>query len=260
MTGSTHVSPTWKLPPSEPVRARLAGQVLPIAALTAEQVDQLYALLTTYFEGVTRQRFEADLAEKEWAVLLTDPSGQIRGFSTLMRLVASIGGERVVAYFSGDTIIHRAFWGQSELPRIWARHALSLAAREQGARVYWYLISSGYKTYRFLPVFFRRFWPRPEESTPPREQAILHALGQLKFPGEYDPATGVIRFAAAAPLRDGVAEVTEGRLQDPYVAFFEAANPGHSRGDELACLTELTPENLTRAGRRMMGLPAIRRS
>ena len=32
---------------------------------------------------------------------------------------------------------------------------------------------------------------------------------------------------------------------------FAALNPGHVRGDELACVTELTPQNLTSAGRRM---------
>ena len=38
----------------------------------------------------------------------------------------------------------------------------------------------------------------------------------------------------------------------PHIAFFLATNPGHVRGDELVCLTELCDENLTRAGRRMI--------
>ncbi len=50
-----------------------------------------------------------------------------------------------------------------------------------------------------------------------------------------------------------MADVTEQRLGDPHVEFFVRANPGHADGDELVCLTELTPTNLTPAGRRMVG-------
>ena len=82
---------------------------------------------------------------------------------------------------------------------------------------------------------------------------MLDALALRKFPSEYDPEQGVVRFARAAPLRPGVAEITGQRLHDPHVAFFEVANPGHARGDELACLAELVPANLTPAGRRMLG-------
>ena len=40
-------------------------------------------------------------------------------------------------------------------------------------------------------------------------------------------------------------------MRDRHVAFFAEKNPGHERGDELICLTELSYENLTAAGRRM---------
>jgi hypothetical protein len=48
-----------------------------------------------------------------------------------------------------------------------------------------------------------------------------------------------------------LANVPAARLDDPYVAFFTERNTGHAEGDELVCVTELAPENLTAAGRRM---------
>ena len=51
--------------------------------------------------------------------------------------------------------------------------------------------------------------------------------------------------------------MTAERLRDPQVAFFARMNPGHARGDELACLTELSRANLTRAGQRMVAAPAV---
>ncbi len=62
----------------------------------------------------------------------------------------------------------------------------------------------------------------------------------------------MVRLAHATPLRPGVAELESRHLRDPHVAYFTAANPGHARGDELACLTEVHPSNLTPAGRRML--------
>jgi len=233
----------------------LTGRVQSPQELTSAERGQLYALLADYFANVSRPQFEHDLAEKEWVILLTDTTtGQIQGFSTLMRLRVTVDDQPVVAFLSGDTIIHREYWGEVELPRLWGRHVFSLAETTcGGARVYWFLISSGYKTYRFLPVFFREFYPTYQRPTPPATKRMLDALAQLKFPSEYDAERGLIRFAKAAPLRPGVAEVTERRLKDPHVAFFVAANPRHAHGDQLPCLVELTRTNITAAGRRMLG-------
>ena len=234
---------------------RLVGRVTSPEALSPAQRDRMYSLLAHYFADVTRPHFEHDLAEKEWVILLTDTvSEQIQGFSTLMRLQVAVDDQPVVAFFSGDTIIHQDYWGETALPRLWGRHVFGLAETIRQAQVYWFLISSGYKTYRFLSVFFREFFPTYQRATPPAIKRVLDALGHLKFPGEYDSESGLIRFAQPSPLRSGVAQITERRFRDPHVAFFVAANPGHDRGDELACLVELTYANLTAAGRRMLGL------
>jgi hypothetical protein len=226
------------------------------AELGARDRDAMRRMLERYFDGVHRAQFEADLAEKEWAILLQDAAGDLRGFSTLMRLRQVVDGRPVLAFFSGDTIIERDFWGNDELPRQWGRLVFPLAAAEPDAEAYWFLICSGYKTYRFLPVFYREFYPTGARATPPAMRRILDALAIAKFGAAYDATRGVVRLPGATPLRHGVAEITPRRLRDPHVAFFVAANPGHARGDELACLVRVTPDNVTRAGRRMLGLAA----
>jgi hypothetical protein len=233
---------------------RLAGSIQRPAELTPLQRERMAVLLARYFVNVSQPQFEQDLAEKEWVILLTDTTtGQVQGFSTLMRLCVTVDKQPIVAFFSGDTIIAREYWGEAELPRLWGQHVFSLAETISEARVFWFLISSGYKTYRFLPVFFREFYPTYQRPTPPAIKRILDALARSKFPSEYDAERGVIRFVKSAPLRPGVAEVTGRRLKDPHVAFFVAANPGHARGDQLPCLVELTRANITPAGHRMLG-------
>jgi hypothetical protein len=118
--------------------------------------------------------------------------------------------------------------------------------------VYWLLISSGYKTYRFLTVFFKEFYPRYDQPTPLDIQALIDHLACERFGADYHPDPGIVRFQnGATPLRSGLAEVTEERLHDPHVAFYIERNSGHANGDELVCLTRVHPDNFTPAGRRM---------
>jgi hypothetical protein len=269
MIRSTIVRHTSISPPCRAER-RLTGAVERSAALTLGERRQMYSLLRRYFEGTTRARFEADLREKESVIVLRDAaSAQIQGFSTLMRMTANVDGQDIAAFFSGDTIVDREYWGETVLSRIWGQtvfaEADQIVAERPQTSVYWFLICSGYKTWRFLPVFFREYYPHPNGPTPGRHQRILDTFGTSKFGNQYSPGSGIVRFRQASPLRRGVAEITEERLRDPHVAFFARMNPGHADGDELACLAELSRANLTRAAQRVMerarvGDPGVGRS
>ncbi len=257
MSGWTSVPPMSTSPRCD---RSLTPSVASPARLTADERDQMYALLQTYFSGVARGRFEADLQEKETVILLRDArSDSIRGFSTLMRLGAHVGDRDVVAFFSGDTIVDREHWTESVLSRIWGQTVFAeadrIAAERPSTRIFWFLICSGYRTWRFLPVFFREFYPNANTPTPPSVRRILDTLASRKFGDQYLPGPGIVRLRAPTPLRPGVADVSHERLRDPRVAFFVRMNPGHANGDELACLAELSRANLTRAAQRMMLRP-----
>lgn len=262
MSNLTTALPTWTSPPFDLAPARrLAGSIVQRALLTPAERERMYVLLAAYFLRTSREHFESDLAEKESVILLRDlKEGQIQGFSTLMRISMAIEGREIVAFFSGDTIVAQEFWGETILSRLWSQTVFAEADRIRSESpdtlVFWYLICSGYKTWRFLPVFFKEFYPHPDRQTPPEINRILDALGERKFPGEYYPEEGVVRFRSATPLRQGVADVTEERLRDPLISFFQRINAGHINGDELACLTEISRGNLTRAGERMLKRPS----
>jgi hypothetical protein len=234
----------------------LVGSVVPLQRLAAAERDRMYALLATYFAGTCRRQFDADLDEKEAVVLLRDrATDEIQGFSTFMRIEISVDGRDIVAFFPGDTIVAAQFWGESTLSRLWSQRVFAeadcIVAERPSTQVFWFLICSGYKTFRFLPVFFRRFYPNPASRTPEDVQRILDTLGTAKFGNRYD--AGIVRLEHPTPLRPGVADVTGPRLRDPLVAFFTSRNPGHAQGDELACITAISRSNLTRAGERMVG-------
>lgn len=229
----------------------MRGRLVRREDLKDAEREAMYALFAGHFEGVTRERFMADLTEKTWALLLEDEGG-LRGFSTLLLYESSPPGEGVcTVVYSGDTIVDPAAWGSTALSRCWIAAVRQLREKHPHGRLWWLLLTSGFRTYRFLPVFWKDFWPRWDAPTPPGAQARLDFLTREKLGDLYLEDEGIIRFPQPQRLRGELGEVPEGRLADPHVAFFLEKNPGWREGDELVCLTEIAEENLTTAGRRM---------
>jgi hypothetical protein len=228
------------------------GRLVAREALGVAQRDAMLALLALHFEGVAREVFEADLAEKNW-ILLIESGRRLCGFSTLAFYRTRYRGEAVAVAYSGDTIVERAAWGTAELPRSWIAAVRGLRQQCPGVPLYWLLLTSGFRTYRFLPLFFREFFPRPGPPGPPDAPARLAFLAEERLGARFVEQRGIVRFDRPQRLRGELAEVPEGRRRDPYVAFFLERNPGWREGDELVCLTEIAYSNLTPAGRRLWG-------
>ena len=233
-----------------PIAAALIAQ----PALTAAHRDAMFQLLAAHFDGVTRAEFERDLAEKNWALLLMRGE-RLVGFTTLLAYVTSFQDEQIAVIYSGDTIVAPVAWGGSKLPRAWIAAVNQLRASLTPARCFWLLLTSGFRTYRFLPVFWRDFWPQQGAPTPSAQSRLLEHLARGRFGHQFDPATGLVRFPHPQRLCKTLNLVPAGRAVDPHVAFFLGRNPGHAQGDELVCITEIAPENLTAAGQRVVNSP-----
>ncbi|HEU4937898.1 MAG TPA: hypothetical protein VFT39_15675 [Vicinamibacterales bacterium] len=232
-----------------PPAARLHGRVVETCTLSASLRDAMFTLLTSHFVGVDRRTFERDLDEKRCAILLEDDASRLRGFSTMVVYESHAAGRSVWVVYSGDTIVDRAWWGTPALARSWVRAVRQLAPANV-RDVYWLLLTSGFRTYRFLPVFFRDFYPR-YDSPWCLEQELLSALARERFGPQYDDASGIVRLRKPQVLAPDLIGLPAGRLTDPHVAFFLTRNPGFVRGDELACLARIDDSNLTPAARRM---------
>jgi hypothetical protein len=231
----------------------LTGHIVDMCRLAEADVEQMYRLMDRYYDGLRQETFLADLSEKQWTIVLRSGRGEICGFSTLMMLQVAVGEDTIHAVYSGDTIVHRDCWGENVLARTWGRLVAELIDRYNGRALYWLLISKGYKTYRYLPVFFHEFYPRFDRSFPPYEKTVLDALAAMKFGGAYDPATGIVSFEGRRDrLRPGIADLEPRRLKDPHVEFFARLNRGHAQGDELACLAPLTHDNFKLSAQRIL--------
>ncbi len=225
---------------------------MPVSKLSTRDREAMYALLDHYFEGITWDRFQHDLESKNWVLLLQDDiSDRLNGFSTLRLWQTFFSGEPISVVYSGDTIVDPSVWSSAMLPRTWIDAVNRLHQSQAENRLYWLLICSGFRTYRFLPTFWKVFYPRYDVTTPEAQAELMTHLAKEAYGDCYQQTLGIVRFSNPQVLRQGWIEIPTGRQTNPHVQFFEARNPGYRQGDELVCLTEIHDQNLTRAGHRM---------
>lgn len=218
--------------------------------LSISRQNEMFELLARHFDGVTRAQFEADLAEKNWVILLLRNS-RLVGFSTLLAYETRFQDEPLSVIYSGDTIVAPEAGNSPALARAWIACVRDLRKNYPQGRYYWLLLTSGFRTYRFLPLFWREFYPRFDAPIPGQQKEILDFLARERFGTQYDSAGGIVRFAHAQKLRDR-RNLIPLKAADPNITFFFKQNPGHVTGEELVCLTELSDANLTPAGHRMV--------
>ncbi|NEQ51238.1 MAG: hypothetical protein F6K11_14055 [Leptolyngbya sp. SIO3F4] len=227
----------------------MLSQLVSISHLSDDDREAMYRLLTHHFSGVTPAIFTNDLVNKNWVILIKDKQSQLKGFSTLRLYDVAVNHEDLSVVYSGDTIVDPKAWSSATLPRAWIQAINQL--RHPNKRLFWLLISSGFRTYRLLPTFWQVFYPRYDQPTPIAMQQLMDQLAQQQFGHAYHHKTGIVRFAHPQKLSPILGTIPPERRDDPHIHFFEQANPNHSQGDELVCLTEICVENLTAAGRRM---------
>ncbi len=223
----------------------LKGELKDLPSLTAQDQARMLEIMRRHYASVSEPAFLKDLSEKDGSILLMNDAGVLQGFSTYMFMHTVYDGDPVVALFSGDTIIDREYWGSPALFNAFGRLLYRLMQESQGKKTYWFLITKGFRTYLMLPLFFRIFYPRHDRDTPPYEKGLIELLANARYDGQFDRKRGIIRTDSYF-LLDEFSEIPDGKLRNPNVRFFLEKNPGYVRGDELACVCEISTESFRR--------------
>jgi hypothetical protein len=228
----------------------LKTSIIEIAELRNKDRAQMFDLYAAYYEGAEAAVFHRDLSAKDFVVLMTSDDEVIRGFSTLCVYRENWKGQNVRVLYSGDTIIERDYWGQNQFSKVWLELAGRIKAEDPSTPLYWLLIVKGHRTYRYLSLFSKEYFPRHDLDTPNGFQSLMDHLAQRKFGNSYDPDSGLIRFPEPRSfLSEDLAIIPAKDSQRPEVKYFLRRNPKYYEGDELLCLCELQPEKLTRLAR-----------
>lgn len=212
--------------------------------ITQGQRDEMFELHSKYFSNVKSSIFHSDFSEKDWVIVLRDGEGRLAGFSTIQIMDTRVNGRDVGWVYSGDTIVNRECWQSPALAGSFAHFLLRITGERPGIDMNWLLITKGYRTYRFLPVYFNEFYPRFDRETPREVTELLVCVCTTKFGSRFDPQSGVlVNNGVREWLRQDLSLVPTGRMKDPHVSFFHARDPHYDKGDELVCMAPLRKEN-----------------
>lgn len=241
------------------INERLTGCIKKINSLQDHEKSELLQLMLKHYDGIDTEIFFKDMADKDHIILLYDQELlQLRGFSTLKILqIASV--EEHICLFSGDTIIEPDYWGGTQLPRFWCAYINFIRKLHPRKNIYWMLIAKGYKTYRFLPVFFKNYFPCKDQALDKNPlKNMLDFYAKFYFNNRYDDCSHLIDQGKIKDrLKEGVADIDALCQQDPHIEYFLQCNPDWKMGVELASITQVGDDNLTQLGKRMFKLSQI---
>lgn len=218
--------------------AKVTTQVVPVRVLSTAVQGEMFSLMESHYDGVSRETFATDLADKD-DVFLFYVGGRLIGFSTILcRQLPDIPGATIL--FSGDTVIDQDFWGRSFLQIAFGRYVLERKLRRPHAPLYWMLISKGYKTYLMMRRNYPWSFPQPGREPPTREGAAMDRFYASRFGSDYDPSTGLIRHDTGNyAVKEEWSEPPAELAADPDLRHFLKLNPGCAEGVELACIAEI---------------------
>lgn len=228
-------------PSPVPQTHRLVARTVPVLSLDRSTIGAAFNLFEALYAGADRERFERDLFEKQLIILLLDAAdGTLQGFSTVHVGDVIHNGRRARLVYSGDTVIHPAYWGQKRLQHAFSAILVRQKLRHPIRPLLWFLISKGYKTYLLLVHHCPRSVPRVDGRADFGLHETLHSVARSRFGDDYNPTTGVVSYQVARErVRGEIAPIDRPLLTNRHVAFFAERNPGYERGDELACLAQI---------------------
>ena len=223
-------------------------------------VNEMFSLMKNHYENMKEDKFLADLYDKDDVFLIFD--GEIlKGFSTIKKINVELknenneNSEKISGFFSGDTIIEKGFsWG-IEFQKEWIKYCLleSKKNMKNGVKTYWFLISKGIKTYMYLLTYFKNFCPKVDYVESEIEKKIKDIYAEKIYGDRYNKKIGIVRNDGTNDfLRENVVVLSEKQLKNKNIQFFLEKNPDYKKGDELVCLAEISFENLTNLGKRVL--------
>ena len=228
--------------------AELHYQLVARNTLSMDTVERMFDLMQHHYDYMSHDTFLSDLNQKQYVGVLYDNENIVQGFTTYAINPKNCGTMDYNILFSGDTILSPEHWGTQELVRGFCHSVGQFAASDKTKKWYWYLLSKGHRTYMYLPLFFEGYYP--SLNPPPNElilRSVVNEVSQKMYPKYWLPDLGILRFDGHfGQLSKELAEGTFQKANKPHIAFFLQKNPQFFEGEELVCLTELTPDNLKR--------------
>lgn len=224
-------------------RKVIKADFYPLDKISSADIEAMHRVFVKYYHNADYETFARDLKKKIGAILVKRLDDKaIVGFTTIGIIEKEIDGKKCLGIFSGDTIIEKAYWGLPNLQTAFLRFMIRTRIEYPLTRIYWFLISKGYKTYLLMANNWDTYYPKYDTKEDTKRKNIVKSFSNHLFEGIYDEKTGLLNFGNDyQKLKEGVAEITEDmKKNSPKIAFFEEVNPTWREGTELPCIGDIS--------------------
>lgn len=220
---------------------------LPVDHLTDKMLDRMFTLFNIYFI-YEKEHFIRDMKNKDKITLIIDHSSNtLVGFSSY----DCIEYNDFAVLFSGSTVVDEQYRSESALMEGFVHICADTIKAYGNKPIYWHLISMGFRTYRFLPLFFNKYYPSCDGENF-KLKMMLDMISNERFSNDYNLSTGIVSIPDSEKLRPEHAVIPKNRMKNKHVQFFLNKNPHYANGNELSCIAELSVENMRSIPQRML--------
>lgn len=235
---------------TKPEEKRLTAELKRVQDLTDEEILSCYELMRDNYNGLPKEAYINELKESYFFTLLFfDVHNNIQGFTEFGIDMTDPTGQNYGCIYSGNTILNPEFWGSQTFMIKSAEVIGRIAGAYPEKKWVWLLLSSGHRTYMFLPLFSQRFFPaRQPERNADDLKGLLDVYAEKIFGEFWLPELGIVRFEKGShyepyKMKPEIAQATWDKKFKPDIAFYIEKNPEFHNGDQLVCITEVHESN-----------------
>ncbi|MEL6863470.1 MAG: hypothetical protein AAFP19_03580 [Bacteroidota bacterium] len=175
--------------------------------------------------------------------------GELIGFSGLrINRVHVAGKSRLLIYF-GQTIIEKAYRGQSIIPITGAKLCAKYFWELISGKVYFWADALSYKAYLVFAKTLEEYYPNYQSPNTEEINALIDHIGQQFYANSYCPKSQTVKKTKRL-VNDATANIYPSDLKDEDIRFYLKANPACRQGHGLITIAPVNRKNIGRLIRR----------
>jgi hypothetical protein len=231
----------------------LVAETIPTSQLDNLMIERIFEIMRSSFEGNFEEEIMKQINNSNTKIIYAKMDSTIIGFHFFSVLDSRIYPESVKGIFAGDLAV------DIDNPKA-ANFLISSVIKEifksyidpYNLKWFWFYPIASYCLFKYLFNCHINFYPNPSGVFPDYEKSILDDFASQCFNEYYDPKTLLISYPHPYWVVEKMDFFTERDLRDPRFHFYKKMNPYSAVGKDLACITELSKDNLSQLSLRLL--------
>ncbi len=202
---------------------------------------EMWELYRKYYNTERRSFFDRFQQNDCYAIYWSGKT--MIGFTAIRMRPMKVGKRTYLSFYLGQSVITKAYRGQSLISQTCARLFLKHYLRHPFVPIYVWCDALTYKPYLLFANAFQNYYPSPKMKMPKAVEQLIQKIGNDYYPESFDEANGTVRKEISV-VDDPTALVTEADLQHPAIRFFIDKNPRHDSGHGLLTIAPVSFKNM----------------